>query len=54
MPARLQTGLRTLLVAKKTLTEIEYAKFREAYAEAETALNDREEKVRWFPLPGSP
>jgi phospholipid-translocating P-type ATPase (flippase) len=38
-------GLRTLVVAHKSLTESEYNRFRTAYDEAEKSLVDREEKI---------
>jgi len=42
---RAQLGLRTLLVAGRQLSEDEYAKFAAVYKDAETSLDDREEKV---------
>ena len=42
----MQTGLRTLLISRRTLTEDEYAAFSAEYKDAETTLNDREQKVR--------
>lgn len=38
-------GLRTLLLAEKTITEEEYAAWSEKYHEASLAVEDREEKV---------
>ena len=43
-----KTGLRTLLVAHKLLTDDEYAKLEEELHQAETALEKREEKVYLF------
>jgi magnesium-transporting ATPase (P-type) len=43
--APIQTGLRTLLIASKPMSEAQYATFNEAFKTAETELNDREGKV---------
>ena len=40
-------GLRTLVVAKKTLSQEQYEDFERRYTEAKLSIHDRARQVKW-------